>query len=185
VPSRARALLLAVLIGGGVIWVLSSNSRPPAPISPGRLAPDFSLPTLSGSGDVSLASLRGHVVLINFWATWCKPCENEMPAMQRLYEALAPQGLELLAVSVDSGRKEVVAFKKRLGLGFPILLDPGKRAAARYQSDRFPESFLIDRRGILVERYIGSRAWDAPAYIHRIQRLLSAADHPEEAAPPG
>jgi len=184
VPAWARAVVIAVLIGAGVIWVLSSNGRPPPPISPGLVAPGFALPSLSDGGEVSLTSLRGQIVLVNFWASWCTPCEAEMPAMQRLYDALAPKGLVLLAVSVDTSKEDVAAFQKRLDLRFPILLDPTKRVASRYQANRFPETFLIDRRGLLVERYIGARDWDAPAYLDRIRRLLSASDDAPGDPPP-
>ncbi len=146
----------------------------PAPIEPGGRAPAFTLPRLGG-GEVALASLRGKVVLVNFWATWCAPCEQEMPAMQRLYERLAPRGFELVAISVDEDMEAVARYQDRLALRFPILLDADKRAAGTYQSLRYPESFLIDREGRLVARYIGERDWDAPEYIDRIERLLAAS----------
>ena len=121
---------------------------------------------------MSLSALRGHVVLLNFWATWCAPCEHEMPAMQRLHERLAADGFELLAVSVDTTDAEVRAFRDRLGLSFPILLDPERKASTLYQTFRYPESLLIDRNGVVVERYVGPREWDEPLYMERIQELL-------------
>ncbi len=142
---------------------------PPADV--GALAPDFTLPDLDGT-PIALGDRRGQVVLLNFWATWCKPCEEEMPAMERLYKDLAPEGFELLAVSVDDGQEEVLAFRDRMELTFPILFDPDKEAASRYQSFRYPETFLIDRDGLLVARYIGPREWDEPAYRGRIERLV-------------
>jgi peroxiredoxin len=160
---------LAVALG----LVVAREPVPP-PLEEGRPAPDFALPRLGG-GEVALSALRGKAVLVNFWATWCAPCEQEMPAMQRLYAQLAPRGLELLAISVDAGDAEVEAFRARLGLGFPILRDPDKRVASAYQSFRYPESFLIDPEGRLVERYIGERDWDAPEYVARIERLLGPA----------
>jgi peroxiredoxin len=156
----------------GVLWALSTGDRPRDPIEPGLPAPAFSLPVLGSDASVSLASLRGQVVLLNFWATWCKPCEDEMPAMESLHQALGPQGFALIAVSVDDDPRAVERFVTRLGLSFPILLDPEKKAADAYQSYRFPESYLIDREGVLVARYIGPRDWDSPAYLDRIRRLL-------------
>jgi thiol-disulfide isomerase/thioredoxin len=117
------------------------------------------------------------VVLINFWATWCKPCEDEMPAMQRLYTALRGgegERFELLAISVDEADAEVRAFRERLALTFPILLDPEKRSANAYHTFRFPESWLIDRSGVVVARYVGPREWDDPLYVERIRRLMAA-----------
>ena len=95
-----------------------------------------------------------------------------MPAMERLYQELRPEGFELLAISVDDSPESVRAFRDRLGLSFPILMDAGKEVAERYQAFRFPESLLLDRDGTVIERYIGPREWDAPAYVGRIQRLL-------------
>lgn len=97
-----------------------------------------------------------------------------MPAMERLYQSLRGQGFELLAVSVDVGDDEVEAFRTRLALSFPILRDPDRKVANRYQSPRFPESWLVGRDGVLVARFIGPRDWDAPEYVGRIRELLAA-----------
>jgi peroxiredoxin len=171
--GRTGAVLLALLLAAGALWVAFGAERPAAPVAEGQPAPDFSLPTLDG-GELSLASLRGRVVLLNFWATWCKPCEDEMPAMERLYRSLRDQGFALLAVSVDVGDSEVEAFRTRLGLSFPILRDPDRKVANLYQSPRFPESWLVGRDGVLVARFIGPRDWDAPEYVARIRDLLAA-----------
>ena len=94
--------------------------------------------------------------------------------MERLYQALRERGFELVAISVDDGPEEVRAFQERIGFTFPVLLDPAKEAAGDYQSFRYPESYLVGRDGVLVERYIGPRDWDAPAYVARIERLLGS-----------
>ena len=164
-------MVLAAVLVLGLLWLLARESRPRPPITPGRPAPGFTLPRLEGD-PVSLEALRGRVVLVNFWATWCKPCEDEMPAMERLYGSLEGQPFELLAVSVDDDAEQVEAFRQRLALSFPILLDPSKEVAGAYQSYRFPETYLIDRDGTLVARYVGPREWDAPEYRDRIRRLL-------------
>lgn len=142
---------------------------------PGRAqtAQPFEVATPEG-GKLSLADYRGRVVLLNFWATWCKPCEEEMPAMERLHAKLGGPDFELVAVSVDEGDDEVRAFRDRLGLGFPILRDPDKQAADAYQTFRFPESWLIGRDGNVVARYIGPRDWDGPTYTERIRKLIAA-----------
>jgi peroxiredoxin len=158
---------------GFALW---SSPSVPDPIGRGSAAPAFALPERPGPGEVSLDSLRGQVVLLNFWATWCEPCEREMPAMQRLYERLAPSGLRLLAVSVDDTGELVDDFRAKLGLTFSILWDPDKRVAQEYQAYRFPETLLIGRDGVVVERYVGPREWDSPLYEARIRRLLEDAD---------
>lgn len=170
--ARIGAWLVAGAVLVAALFAVLSGERVPPPLGRGSAAPDFELPRLSGGAPVSLSGMRGAVVLVNFWATWCKPCEDEMPAMERLYGALQGQGFELLAVSEDDEPELVTEFVERLGVTFPILLDLDRSAAHAYQTFRFPESFLIDRDGRVVERYVGPKEWDAPAYVDRIRRLL-------------
>ncbi len=166
------------LIGGTLavaaafaVWSVDEGGEA---VGRGTRAPPFALTRLSGGPPVDLADLRGRVVLVNFWATWCKPCEDEMPAMERLYRRLQPEGFELLAVSVDADVEPVRAFQERLGLSFPILLDPEQRVARSYQTFRFPESLLIGPDGVVIERYVGGKEWDTEPYVERIRRLLRA-----------
>lgn len=180
--SRGGMLAAAVFVAVAVFAALWATGPPPDPLLPGREAPDFALPDLE-QATVRLADLRGKVVLVNFWATWCKPCEDEMPAMQRLYESLAGTDFEMLAVSVDEERAPVVAFRERLGLTFPILLDPTKKISHAYQTYRYPESYLIDRDGRLLARYIGPRNWDAAVYHERLRKLATGAAQGPGAAP--
>lgn len=161
-----------MLAGTALLLVDGGGSDP---VERGSSAPAFSLPALEG-GEVSLSSLEGQVVLINFWATWCKPCEEEMPAMERLYGKHRDAGFELLAISVGETPEVVRPFRDRLGLSFPILLDRDKSVARSYQTFRFPESYLIGRDGRVVERYVGPRQWDHAAYVDRVGRLLAGGD---------
>jgi peroxiredoxin len=170
--SRAGPWLLAIAVAAAAAFAVATAPRTPPPLSRGGIAPAFQLASLDGD-QVTLESLQGRVVLVNFWATWCKPCEDEMPAMGRLYDALKNQGFDLLAVSVDEGTEEVRQFQDRLELPFPLLLDPDQAVAERYQTYRFPESFLVDREGVIVERYIGPKDWDSPAYLERVRALLA------------
>ncbi len=163
-------MALAVVVAVG--FALLTAPEIPDPLGRGSTAPGFSLSELTGER-VSLAGLRGRVVLLNFWATWCKPCEEEMPAMQRLHQRFESEGLTLVAISMDEGADVVRSFRERLGLTFPILMDPEREVAALYQAFRFPESLLVDRRGVVVERYVGAKPWDSPAYVERIRRLLA------------
>jgi len=170
---RLGPWLVAAAVALAAAFALYGGSGTPPPLTRGSKAPDFSLPRLGGDGEVSLASLRGRVVLLNFWATWCAPCEAEMPAMQRLHEQLSREGFDLLAVSVDESQADVQAFAQRLQLDFPILLDPQRGVSRLYQTFRYPESFLIDGNGVVVERYVGSRDWSSPLYLERVRALLS------------
>jgi peroxiredoxin len=119
-----------------------------------------------------LADYKGKVVLLNFWATWCAPCEEELPAMQRLHRELSGGAFELVAISVDADQAPVLEFRERMGLGFTLLLDSDQRVARSYQTFRFPETLLIGRDGVILERYVGPKDWDAPVYLDRIRRLL-------------
>jgi len=166
------------LLGAGVAaaavlaWLFAGEA--PAPVDRGNPAPAFELPRVGGGSPVSLASLRGKVVLLNFWATWCKPCEDELPAMERLYRSLPGGDFELVGVSVDADAAPVLLFRDRIGLGFTLLLDADQRVARAYQTFRYPESLLIGRDGVILERYVGPKEWDSPAYIERIRRLIEA-----------
>jgi peroxiredoxin len=181
--SRGGAIAVAVLVAAVVFAALWASGPPPDPIRPGQAAPGFTLPRLDDGAPLSLADLRGKVVLLNFWATWCKPCEDEMPAMQRLHDALAGPGFELVAVSLDEQREPVAAFRDRLALRFPILLDPAKKVSTAYQTYRYPESYLIDAEGRILARYIGPRDWDASVYHERIRRLVAGESAGPTAAP--
>jgi peroxiredoxin len=170
---RPGVWAVAAAVAAAALLAMFSGSSTPEPVGRGVPAPDFSLQSLAGNTIVDLDSLSGKVVLVNFWATWCKPCEDEMPAMERLYRSLSGSDFELIAISVDDDRALVESFAARLGLSFPILLDPEHDAANAYQTFRFPESLLVGRDGVVVERYIGSKDWDATAYVARIRRLLA------------
>jgi len=166
---------LTLLVVAAVLVLRSDVGAPP--VVRGAAAPGFALPFLErssapGAGELALGDLAGRVVLINFWATWCEPCKSEMPAMERLYQALRDSDFELVAVAIDEDAAEVAAFDERLGLTFPIVLDLDQSVYTRYQTMGVPESLLVDREGRIVERYVGPRPWDAPEYEARIRALL-------------
>jgi peroxiredoxin len=139
----------------------------------GYLAPDFALPDLAGR-TVRLSDFRGRkAVFVNFWATWCPPCRAEMPTMERAYLAYRDRGLEILAVSVDTGPKDrVAAFTQELKLTFPALLDPDMAILYAYRIPGLPGSVLIDRRGVIQSVEIGFRDWDTPESRDKLERLL-------------
>ncbi len=173
-PRPSGAWIVGAAVAIGVLLAALWGDPTPPPLGAGSAAPELALRDIESDAPVSLRNLRGRVVLVNFWATWCKPCEDEMPAMERLYRALHPEGFELLAVSVDEDASLVREFRERLSLSFPILHDADKRVSRAWQTDRYPESFLIDARGSVVQRYIGPKQWDASAYVGRVRRLMAA-----------
>jgi len=139
----------------------------------GTVAPDFSLPTYDG-GTVTLSQLRGKVVMINFWATWCPPCRTEKPTMETLYQKFRERGdFELLAVNVEEDARQALAsYLARTPYSFPIPLDSQGQVQKLYQVFRFPESFIIDRNGIVVDHVIGARDWSDPKTLAYVAKLL-------------
>ncbi|HEY0022438.1 MAG TPA: TlpA disulfide reductase family protein [Longimicrobium sp.] len=145
------------------------------PMDVGTRAPDFQAVDLQGRA-VSLSSLRGQVVLVNIWATWCGPCRDEMPSMERLHRELGPRGLKIVAVSVDkapTGAKELQAFGRELGLTFTVWHDASGRIQQTYRTTGVPESFLVGRDGVIVRKVIGATEWDHPAQADLVRRLLA------------
>ena len=127
-----------------------------------KLADDFTLRTPEG-GTFRLSEQRGKVVFINFWATWCPPCKEEMPAMERLFQRARKDGLVMLAVSVDADAKVVAPFLKEHRFTFTVGLDPKMELANAYGVRALPASFIVDREGHLAALAIGPRAWDNAA----------------------
>jgi peroxiredoxin len=138
-----------------------------------QTAKPFEVPTPEGA-KLTLADFRGRVVLLNFWATWCGPCKEEMPAMERLYRKFREQGLVVLAVSNDSegSTRSVARFVKESGFTFPIGLDPGLRVASLYGVRVLPASLIIDRKGGITHIALGPREWDRPAASQLFESLL-------------
>jgi peroxiredoxin len=141
-------------------------------IKPARTkrAEDFSLST-PGSGKIRLFDYRGQVVLINFWATWCPPCLEEMPAMERLYRQHRDGGFALVAVSVDADSKVVAPFVTARKFSFPVALDPTMTMASAYGVRALPSSFIVARDGTLAALAIGPRHWDNDAAHSLIEGL--------------
>ena len=142
-------------------------------IGVGSQAPAFDATNLRSGRPSGLADYQGRVILLNVWATWCQPCRVEMPAMERLARQITDTGFRVVAVSVDVGDSTVVnAFVREMGLSFDILHDPSRAIERGYQTTGVPESFVIDRHGVIVKKVIGATAWDSPVNQILIRRLL-------------
>ncbi len=142
--------------------------RPPR----AQAAKEFSAPTLNGRA-VKLADFKGKVLFLNFWATWCPPCREEMPAMERLYRRYKAKGFVVLALSVDSeGAPIVTPFVKERDFTFPVGLDPKMAVADRYGVRGLPSTFLVDKGGNLIAMALGPREWDGPPAYALIEALL-------------
>ena len=139
--------------------------------------PPIELNTIDGE-PLSLASLRGKVVLVNFWATWCEPCIEEMPSMQRLRERLARRPFEILAVNHQEGRPRIRAFLDKVAVGYPIVRDTDGGVARAWKVRIFPSSFVVDAQGIIRLQLIGGTDWTSADVAARLEPLLRASGRP-------
>ncbi len=138
----------------------------------GVAAPDFTFPDLNGKM-VSLSDFRGKVVFLNIWATWCPSCVDEMPSMEKLYQEMKGEDFEILAVSIDvQGAKIVIPFMEKYKLSFPALIDSRGRIKSLYQTTGVPETFIIDKEGIIVLKIIGPRDWSSADAFRYFRNLL-------------
>ena len=164
---RCAALALAIAL-------ISCGTDRALPGSVGTPAPAYGARTLSGD-PVELASLRGDVVLLNVWATWCHPCREEIPALQRLHERMADSGLRLVGVSVDAGGegRRVEAFAREFGVTYDIWLDPDDRVSDAFYTLGVPTTMLIDRAGIVRWRHTGPVKDTDPALLRALDAALA------------
>jgi cytochrome c biogenesis protein CcmG, thiol:disulfide interchange protein DsbE len=169
--SLAAALIGILVLGAAALTRFGGTVEG---VGVGSRAPDFQAIDLATGDTVSLKErYRGQVTLLNIWATWCGPCRVEMPGMEQAYRALAPQGFRIAAVSIDEGNAEDVrAFGRELDLSFDLLQDRDTRVTRIYQTTGVPESFLLDRNGVIVKRIIGPHDWNSPVNRALIERLL-------------
>ena len=137
-------------------------------------APDFTLKDLVDN-PVSLSHLRGRVVFLNFWATWCPPCREEMPSMERLHQTFKGRGLLVLAVNLQESPNLVRKFTRNFGLTFPILLDETGEVSSAYGARAIPVTYLIDTNGSIAARAVGARDWASPAALGLIEKLAANA----------
>jgi thiol-disulfide isomerase/thioredoxin len=190
-------LAAIVAVAAGIGWYVVFQRPSSRAVFAGYTAPGFSLPTLEG-GQISLEGLRGKVVYVNLWATWCAPCRDEAPALKRLYEEVHDEGFEIVAIAVPDPkqrpdgtpiplteaedqvfRQKVQAFREEFELGFPIALDADREIYRDYGATGVPETYLVDREGKVSEAYIGPRDWSDPRYARAIRALLGPGANPD------
>ncbi len=173
--SKQWGMVLAIVAGLGLGAAALVRFGPRIEgVEVGKRAPDYRTVRLGTQDSVSVQQeAKGQVTLINIWATWCVPCRAEMPAMEKLYRELGPKGLRILAVSIDEGDpKDVRSFVNELGLSFEILHDKSGEIQRVYQTTGVPESFLLDRNGVIVKKVIGEHPWGSPSNQRIIADLL-------------
>jgi len=176
--SRFIMLVVSVCLLGFAVSACKDDSvkDPQAAVTrelTGQAAPDFTAMNMAGE-QIQLSQLRGQVVVLNFWASWCPPCREEMPSMERLYQAFRDKGMVLLAVNVEeNGRDAVKEFISKRNYSFPLLLDEDAAIQNSYGVFRFPETFIIDQNGTVVEKIIGGRDWMHESLYKKIDFLIN------------
>jgi peroxiredoxin len=164
---RILGLLFLALIFGMAVGCLNRSSAP----GEGSVAPDFTLKDLSGK-TLRLSQLRGTVVLLNFWATWCPPCREEVPSLARLNAEMAGKEFRMVTVSIDeAGGNAVESFFRMSGFHLPTLPDPDARIAKLFGVKGVPETFILDRNGVIRKKIVGPLDWDDPSIVSYLTEL--------------
>jgi thiol-disulfide isomerase/thioredoxin len=140
---------------------------------PAKAAPNFTLSTVDGQ-QISLDQYRGKVVFLNFWATWCIPCREEMPALEQLHQTYHSQDLTILSIDLKENADQVKVFFQKHGLSFPALLDQDGSVFRDYLVAGMPTTYLIGRDGTLLARGVGGRDWKRAEALQLIQELIRA-----------
>ena len=169
--------LMVLLVLAGIAlgaWGLTRFAPPPEGAAMGRKAPDYKVVNIATGDSLGVRSgYDGYVTLVNIWATWCAPCRAEMPSMQEVYAQYRDRGFRIAAVSVDAGSADkVTEFGRELGLTFDLLHDPSGAIQQAYRTIGVPQSFLVDRRGVVQWITLGEEDWRRPEHRERIERLL-------------
>lgn len=157
-----RAVLIALLLSCTALAGASEMSVP---------APDFTLKSRSGE-NIRLSELRGNVVMVNFWASWCGPCRQEMPLLDDLYQKYRDYGFELLGVNVDEKQSDAERMLERIPVSFPVLFDPNSTVSKEYGVDAMPSTLLIDRDGNARYLHRGYRAGEEKIYAEKLRALV-------------
>lgn len=168
---RWSILFLAIFLPFLVISCDKKSEAPAIRAELGRPAPDFTLLDTKGRS-WRLSDLRGNVVFVNFWATWCPPCREEMPSMQALNQEMAKEPFKMLAILANDNPSLGENFVNRLGGAFPVLIDPRGETGRAYGITGVPETFIVDAAGVLREKIIGPRPWDSVEAKNLIRRYL-------------
>ncbi|HEX9707008.1 MAG TPA: TlpA disulfide reductase family protein [Steroidobacteraceae bacterium] len=161
-----RKLPLVALLAAFVAFAwpaAATDGSPPAP--------EFRLTDRAG-GELALSGLKGQVVMINFWASWCGPCRQEFPALDQIYSKYKPMGFQMLAINVESEKADAERFLGQTPVSFPILFDPDNKVSGNYGVSAMPTTFLVDRQGRLRWQHRAYKPGDEAKYIERIRAML-------------
>ena len=151
---------------------LSGCGPAPEMAAVGKPAPGFTLVDRQGKTWI-LSELKGQVVFVNFWATWCPPCREEMPSMERLYRKMPKGKFKMLAILNKDDPGLADSFARQFGLTMPILNDQANAVGSQYGLTGVPETYIIDKEGIMREKFLGPAQWDAPGYVQMLMKYIN------------
>lgn len=153
-------------------FALALSATATADVSAGQRAAEFNLPSLSG-GNLSLASLKGKVVLLDFWASWCGPCKEELPELEKIKAAYAAKGVAVVTVNIDKDRENAQSMVKKLKLTLAVALDPSGGTAGKYGLPTMPSSYVVDKTGVVRYVHEGFRSGDQEKMKRELDELLA------------
>jgi len=177
---RIKPVLFFAAVGL-VAAVLIYKQADPNEIKVGKPAPDFVVKDQSGNL-LKLSDLRGNLVFLNVWATDCAPCVQEMPDMEFMNHAFKDRKFKMVTVSIDTDWKPVTEFFKKYRLTMPVYLDPGRDVYSAFHLTGTPETFLIDRNGIILKHTIGADRWASDSVLAYVDKLIKEQETPQRAS---
>ena len=166
---RRIIYLLSVIASTLILFVLCACYSGSRPSRIGTAAPDFTV--RDSDRTVTLSQLKGQVVVLNFWATWCAPCIEEMPSLVRMQQSMKARGVTVLAVSVDADESSYRRFLRDHGITLLSVRDPDQKSNSLYGTSKFPETYIIDRGGVVRRKFIGAVDWTEPEIIDYLGKL--------------
>jgi thiol-disulfide isomerase/thioredoxin len=173
VKNKTLVLIIVILAGILIVSIVSKPSRGPQMAEIGSAPQDFELIDINNNR-TTLSSMKGSVVFINFWATWCESCIDEMPSMERMTRNFAGNpGFKVVTILYKDDLGTALSFMKESGYTFPVYLNPDESAAKMFGITGIPETFIIDKKGILRDKVIGPAEWDSPNTIQSFQALIN------------
>jgi len=171
--SIKKDIIIIFLIAMFVLAILFLQRGKITKIKSGSKAPNFTATDINGN-KISLSDYKGKVVLVNFWATWCSPCKEEIPQLNKLYKIMQNRDFVILAIAEDNkSSNELKAFIKKYEMPFTVLTDPGRVIAGYYRLSGVPETFLIDKNGKLIYKFIGPKDWTGEELSEIFEKLIN------------
>jgi len=171
--TKAGILLIILLSGLAVVFFLISHQYRPPIAKIGSAAPDIELIDMNRN-KIELSDMRGSVVFVNFWATWCESCVNEMPSIEALFGQMSGnKKFRLVTILFRDDESRALSYMKGNGYNFPVFLNPDGSAARKFGITGVPETFIIDKKGILRDKVIGPAEWDSPNVVEALGNLIN------------